>query len=267
MSVQGASIGGAGARRGAGDGLARAATLAYGATAYVAFLVTITYAIGFVGNWVVPKSIDSGTRGPVWAALLINTALLTAFVLQHTIMARPGFKRWWTKIVPPAVERSTFVLLASGILLALFWLWRPLPGVVWETTSPLAVWGLTSLSLLGWGIVFASSFMVSHFDLFGLRQTWARATGRVLRPISFRVTGLYRLVRHPLMVGFLIAFWATPRMTEGHLFFAIMTTGYILMGIWFEERDLVAHFGERYLDYRRRVRALLPIPRRAEVRR
>jgi methanethiol S-methyltransferase len=239
------------------------ATFAYGLIAYGTFFFAFLYAIGFVGNWIVPKSIDSGAAGALIPALLINTLLLSLFVIQHTIMARPAFKRWWTTIIPRAAERSTFVLLASSILLLLFWQWRPLPQVVWEVSHPAAYWGLSALSLAGWGIVLLSSFMVSHFDLFGLRQVWFRLRGWAYRPVGFRLVGLYKLVRHPLMVGFLIAFWATPVMTVGHLFFAIMTSGYILMGIWFEERDLVAEHGENYLEYRRRVRGLVPLPRRA----
>ena len=242
--------------------LARAAALAYGLLAYAAFFVTILYAIGFVGNWLVPKSIDSGDPGSTLPSLLINTVLLSLFVIQHTIMARPWFKRAWTTIIPRSAERSTFVLLASAILLLTFWLWRPLPTVLWSVSGP-AAWALSALSLLGWAIVFAASFMVSHFDLFGLRQSWLRFRGRLYRPVGFRLVGLYRLVRHPLMLGFLIAFWSTPTMTIGHLFFAIMTTIYIFMGIWFEERDLVAEHGESYLKYRRATRALIPLPKGA----
>jgi protein-S-isoprenylcysteine O-methyltransferase Ste14 len=234
----------------------------YGALAYGTFLAAFLYAIGFVGNWIVPKSIDSGTPGPLIPSLLVNACLLATFVVQHTVMARPAFKRWWVRLVPRSVERSTFVLLASAILLTLFWQWRPLPQPLWTLTHPAARWSLTGLSLLGWGIVLLASFMVSHFDLFGLRQTWLRFRGQAYRPVGFRLVGLYTLVRHPLMLGFLIAFWATPTMTQGHLFFAIMTTGYIMMGIWFEERDLVAEHGERYLEYRRQTPALLPLPKR-----
>jgi len=245
--------------------LARVGVLAYGALAYLAFFGTILYAIGFVGNWVVPKSIDSGRAGAVAPSLLINGAILVAFVLQHTIMARPWFKRAWTRLIPKHAERSTFVLLASVILMVLFWQWRPLPTVVWRTTSPGTVWALWALSLSGWVIVFAASFMVSHFDLFGLRQTWLRFRGRTYRPVGFRLVGLYKLVRHPLMLGFLIAFWSTPVMTVGHLFFAAMTTAYIFMGIWFEERDLVREHRASYLEYRRTTPAILPIPRRVEA--
>jgi protein-S-isoprenylcysteine O-methyltransferase Ste14 len=249
-------------RAGAGVTLGRIAALAYGVVAYGAFLVAILYAIGFVGNWVVPKGIDSGTPGPLVPSLLINGLLLSAFVVQHTVMARPAFKRWITRYVPRSIERSTFVLAASSILLVTFWQWRPLPQIVWSVEHPAAVWGLSALSLLGWGIVLVSSFMVSHFDLFGLRQVWLNFVGRPYTPVGFRLVGLYRLVRHPLMLGFLIAFWATWRMSVGHLFFAVMTTLYIFMGTWLEERDLVAEHGDAYRSYRRSVRGLVPLPKR-----
>lgn len=241
---------------------ARIAIFIYGLVAYIAFFITIVYAIGFVTGLGVPKDINAGTPGPLIESLLINGAFLVAFVLQHTIMARPAFKRWVTQFIPKSIERSTFVLAASGILLAMYWQWRPLPEVVWEVTNPIGAWAITGVCLLGFGIVLLSSFMVSHFDLFGLRQVWLNLKNEEYRPLGFRLVGLYRIVRHPLMVGFLIAFWATPKMTVGHLFFSVMVTGYIFVGIWFEERDLVAHFGEQYQQYRRRVRALLPIPRR-----
>lgn len=242
--------------------LAGGLILVWGLLGYAAFLGTILYAIGFVGNWVVPKSIDSGVAGPMIPSLLINAGLLALFVVQHTIMARPAFKRGWTRIIPRAAERSTFVVAASACLALLFWQWRPLPGVIWSTDGPLAA-GLTGLSLIGWGIVFVTSFTISHFDLFGLRQVWLRFRNAPYTPIGFRLVGLYRVVRHPLMLGFLVAFWATPTMTVGHLFFAIMTTGYILFGTWMEERDLVAEHGARYLEYRRRVPGLVPLPGRS----
>lgn len=242
---------------------ARVGIFAFGLIAYLAFFVTICWGIAFVGNWIVPKTIDSGAPGPIIPSLLVNGSILLLFVMQHTIMARPAFKRWWTRIVPAPMERSIFVLLASGILLLLFWQWRPLPTVVWEFTHPVAVYGLSALSLLGWGIVFLSSFLINHFDLFGLRQAWFALRARAYKPVGFRLTFLYRLVRHPLMVGFLIAFWSTPVMTVGHLFFAIMTTGYILFGTHVEERDLIAEHGQAYLDYRNRVRGLIPLPKRS----
>lgn len=243
---------------------ARFATLAYGLVAYAAFLACITYAIGFVGNWIVPKSIDTGPGGPagsVILALLINAALLVVFVLQHTVMARPAFKRWLTRFVPRSIERSTFVLAASAALGLVFWQWRAAPQVIWSTQAPWLRMLLGGVSLSGWAIVFLSSFMVSHVDLFGLRQTWLRFRDRPYRPVGFRLIGLYKLVRHPLMLGFLIAIWATPDLTIGHLFFAVMVSLYIAVGIWFEERDLVAEHGESYLKYRRSVRAVVPLPR------
>ncbi len=244
------------------DLFARVAIFAYGLIAYGAFVVAFTYAVGFVGNWLVPKGIDSGTPGPLIPSLLINALLLSLFVIQHTIMARPWFKRAWTTIIPRAAERSTYVLLASTILLLIFWQWRPLPTVLWSVTGP-AAWILNGLSLLGYAIVFAASCMISHLDLFGVRQSWLRFRGMTYRPVGFRLVGLYRLVRHPLMLGFLVAFWSTPTMTVGQLFFSLMTTAYIFIGIWFEERDLVAEHGESYLKYRRSTRAIIPLPKSA----
>lgn len=249
-----------GASQAEGAPRAGVALLAYGAICYAAFVAVFLYAIGFVGNWIVPKSIDSGTSGPIGVSLAINALLLSSFVLQHTIMARPAFKRVWTRIIPTAAERSTFVLLASASLALVFWQWRPLPQLVWHTSSPVLVWALSALSLAGYGVVLASSCLINHFDLFGLRQTWLAFRNRAYQPSGFKLVGFYRLVRHPLMVGFLIAFWATPTMSVGHLFFAVMTTLYILVGTWIEERDLVAEHGEQYLAYRRTVRAFVPLP-------
>lgn len=245
--------------------VAGVAAFLYGVVAYAAFFGAFMYAIGFVGNWVVPKTIDSGppSPGPLVPSLLINAALLVLFVVQHTIMARPGFKRWWTRIVPHSIERSTYVLAASACFALLYWQWRPLPEVVWQATHPAAIWGLSALSVFGYVFALAASAMVSHFELFGLRQVWFRLRERTYSPVGFRLRGLYKLVRHPLMVGFLIAFWATPTMTVGHLFFAVMTTLYIFFGTFVEERDLVAEHGEDYLSYRRQVRGFVPIPRRA----
>jgi len=239
----------------------RLAILAFGLIAYAAFFGTILYSIGFVGSVIVPKTINSGTPGALIPSLLINGSMLFVFVIQHTIMARPWFKNWLTKFVPNAMERSIFVLLASAILAGTYFFWQPLPELVWSVSNPVVANGLFALSMLGWVIVFASSFMVSHFDLFGVRQVLTNAAGQDYRPIAFRLVGLYKIVRHPLMLGFLIAFWATPEMTVGHLFFAIMTTGYIVFGTWIEERDLVASFGESYLDYRKKVRGLVPLPK------
>jgi len=241
----------------------RIAALTLGVLAYASFLAVFLYAIGFTGNWVVPKSIDSGVAGPLVSSLLINAALLCVFVVQHTVMARPGFKRWLTRFIPSCMERSTYVLAASVALGLVFWQWRPLPQVVWNVDAPALAWGLRGLSLAGWALAVASTFLINHFDLFGLRQAWLGALGRLYRPVGFRLIGPYKLVRHPLMVGFLIAFWATPTMTVGHLFFSIMVSGYIAMGVWFEERDLIREHGEEYLNYRREVRGFIPLPRRS----
>ncbi|MGD9690035.1 MAG: methanethiol S-methyltransferase [Phycisphaerales bacterium] len=236
------------------------AAFVYGVLVYAVFAGTILYAVGFVGNWFVPKSIDSGPGAPLAEALLVNGSILSLFVLQHTIMARPWFKKWWTRIVPAAIERSTFVLAASLILVLLFWQWRPLPQVIWSVEQPLLAGALVALALVGWAFFTASSFMVSHADLFGLRQVAFRLLGREYQPVGFRLRGFYRLVRHPLMVGIIVAFWSTPVMTLGHLVFSVLTTAYIFFGTWMEERDLLAEHGESYERYRRDVRGFLPVP-------
>jgi len=234
----------------------------YGLICYIFFLGTFLYAIGFVGNMAVPKSIDSGEPSPLGSALLINAVLLVIFVIQHTIMARPGFKRAWTKIIPKAMERSTFVLLTNIILCFMFWQWRPVTNIVWQVESATGAMVLNILFFAGFGIVLVSTFIIDHFELFGLKQVTSYLLKREITPPVFTEKFLYKLVRHPLMLGFLIAFWATPTMTAGHLFFSIMTTGYIFFGILFEERDLKTYHGEEYRDYSSRVPMVIPFMKR-----
>jgi protein-S-isoprenylcysteine O-methyltransferase Ste14 len=234
----------------------------YGIVAYLLFLVTILYAMAFVANLPVPKTIDSGLPGPFIPSLIINVLLLGLFAVQHSVMARPAFKRWWTRLVPPAVERTTFVLFASLALLLLYWQWRPMTDIIWSVTNPLGAITLEATSWIGWAVVFASTFMINHFELFGLRQVLARLLRQELPQAKFKTPMLYKSIRHPIYLGFLIAFWATPTMTAGHLLFAIATTGYILIGIWLEERDLIALFGDQYRRYREQVSMLIPLPGR-----
>lgn len=238
----------------------------YSALVYVSFLVVFLYAIGFVENTMVPKSIDSGASGSVAGSLLTDTALLVLFAVQHSVMARPGFKRVWTRIVPSAVERSTFVLFASLALALLCWQWRSLPRPIWSIEDPIAASVLVVVSWSGWGMVLLSTFLISHFHLFGLSQGFARLLGNKLPEPEFVTPFLYRWMRHPIYAGFILAFWATPHMSLGHLLFAMATTGYIFVGIWFEERDLVAHFGDRYRQYRATVGMLMPRIRLASAR-
>lgn len=236
--------------------------VAYGALSYLVFLAAFLYAIGFVGNIAVPRSIDRGVAAPPGQAVVVNALLLGVFAIQHSVMARAAFKRWWTRFVPQPAERSTYVLLASLALFLLYWQWRTIPGVIWKVTSSAQRQGLWALFWLGWVIVLSATFMINHFDLFGLRQVYLAWCGKPYTYIGFRKPLLYRLVRHPIMLGFVIAFWATPTMTAGHLLFAIGTTGYILLAVQLEERDLVAALGDQYHEYRRAVPMLLPTPRR-----
>jgi protein-S-isoprenylcysteine O-methyltransferase Ste14 len=230
----------------------------YSILVYVLFLAVFLYAIGFVENVLVPKSIDSGPSGGIVSSLLLDAALLALFALQHSIMARPGFKRVWTRIVPEETERSSFVLFASLALALVCWQWRPLPQTVWSVADPIGSRALLVVSWSGWGLLLLSTFLISHFHLFGLSQGFARLLGHAPSEPAFVTPFLYRWLRHPIYAGFILAFWAAPHMTLGHLFFAIATTSYIFVGIWFEERDLIAYFGDRYRQYRATVGMLVP---------
>lgn len=238
----------------------------YGLATYAIFLVTFLYTIAFIGDLPVPKTIDSGPPGPLIDALLCNLALIAVFGVQHSVMARPGFKRAWTRLVPEPIERSTYVLAASAALALLIGLWRPIAQpVFWQVDNAAAVLAIQALFALGWGILVLSTFLIDHFELFGLSQVWHRLLATTPKQQAFRTPLLYRHVRHPLYLGFVIGAWATPVMTLGHLVFAAAMTGYVLIGIFFEERDLVRTFGERYRQYRREVSMLLPWPKaRAE---
>lgn len=235
---------------------------ACGITCYVVFLATFLYAIGFVGNFLVPRAIDGEPRVPIATALIVNAGLLMLFALQHSVMARPAFKRLLVRVIPASAERSTYVLASSLALIALFALWQPMGGSVWHVTDPLAVTILHGLFAFGWLLVLVATFLINHFDLFGLRQVWLQLLGRPYRPLPFGTPGPYRLVRHPLYVGWFFAFWATPTMTLTHLLFAVATTAYILMAIRLEERDLIDALGEDYRAYRERVPMLIPFTRR-----
>jgi len=230
----------------------------YGIAAYVVFFVTILYAIGFVMGLVVPKTIDTGTATPPFEAIIVNLLLMALFAIQHSVMARQGFKAWWTQFVPRPVERSTYVLLASLSLLLLFWQWRPLPAVIWEVQNPHLAVTVVTLALAGWALVFTSTFIINHFELFGLHQVTNHLVGKEAEAPRFKAPLLYKFVRHPIYLGFIIAFLAAPVMTAGHLLFAAVTTLYIFVGIALEERDLVALFGDEYRQYKQRVSMLIP---------
>lgn len=232
--------------------------LLYGGLAYLIFLVTFMYIIGFTTNLLVPKAIDGNTEIPLITALINNLILLGIFAIQHSVMARQGFKRWWTKIIPDPIERSTYVLFSSLALILLIWKWQPMGGMIWAVSSPLLSGLCTAISLLGFTLVLASSFMVNHFDLFGLRQVWMYFRKEPYQPLKFTTAYLYKYVRHPLYLGFIIGSWVTPVMTSTHFVFAIMITGYILIGIHLEEKDLVNFYGKHYLNYKKHIPMLFP---------
>ena len=231
----------------------------YGILAYVVFLIAFLYAIGFLGNFAVPKSIDSGAESTFFMALLVNSALLSLFALQHSIMARPVFKRWITRFISPAIERSTYVLLSSLALLLMYWQWQPITTIVWKVENEIMVILLTGIFLLGWLIVFLSTFMINHFELFGLKQIFDNLKNKHTQSPKFQTNYLYKIVRHPIMLGFLIAFWATPLMTVGHFIFTVISTLYILIAVkYLEEKDLCKHIGKEYEDYQNQVPMIVP---------
>lgn len=241
-------------------------SLLYGISAYVIFLVTFLYAIGFVGNLFVPKSIDSGTEPSTVNAIVTNILLLSVFALQHSIMARPAFKKWVTKFIHPAIERSTYVLLSSLALILLYWKWKPMTSVIWEVQNETLALVLTGIFFLGWLIVLLSTFMINHFELFGLTQIYNNLKGKLTPNPKFQIKYLYTLVRHPIMLGFVIAFWATPVMTLGHLLFAVITTSYILIAVkYLEEKDLKNHIGEAYSNYQKKVPMIVPFSKTAKA--
>jgi protein-S-isoprenylcysteine O-methyltransferase Ste14 len=238
--------------------MGRILALVYGLAAYLVFLATFLYAIGFVGGFVVPKTVDTGSVVPIGEGLVVNILLLSLFAVQHSVMARKRFKRWSMQFIPASIERSTYVLLASLALILLFWQWRPIPSIVWEAANPALALALLGLSLFGWFLVLLSTFLINHFELFGLQQVIVNLAEKPSGVPRFKTPMLYKLVRHPIYLGFIIAFWAAPVMTAGHLLFAVVTTAYIFVGIALEERDLVDLFGDEYRRYRQRVGMLIP---------
>jgi protein-S-isoprenylcysteine O-methyltransferase Ste14 len=241
-----------------GNTMSRVMAFLYGIASYVVFFVTFLYAIGFVSGLVVPKTIDTGTAVPMTEAFIVNLLLMSVFAIQHSLMARKQFKQWWTQFVPKSVERSTYVLFSSLALILLFWQWRPIPTVVWHVDNPQLAMAVTGLSFVGWLIVLTSTFLINHFELFGLHQVANNLAGQPMPAPRFRTPLFYQFVRHPIYLGFIIAFFAAATMTVGHLLFAAVTTAYILVGILLEERDLVDLFGDEYRRYRARVSMLVP---------
>jgi methanethiol S-methyltransferase len=244
--------------------LKRISFFIYGTVSYVIFLGTFLYALAFVGDLGVPTSLDGPPRGPLGVAFAIDVALLALFAVQHSVMARPGFKDWWTRIIPKPLERSTYVLFSSLALILMFLLWQPLGGVVWSVEEPLGRYALRAMFFFGWGLVLVSTFLINHFDLFGLRQVWLYLLGRPYTTLRFGTPGPYKLIRHPLYAGWLFAFWSTPTMTLAHLLFSVATTAYILIAIQLEERDLVREHGDSYDSYRQKVPMLIPFTRRRQ---
>src|SRR3954469_12630514 len=236
----------------------RLLTLCYGGLAYLIFFGTFLYAVGFVSGYVVPKTVDTGSTSSLQTALLVNLVLMSIFAVQHSGMARRGFKKLFARFASPAIERSTYVLLASLTLILLFWQWQPMPAAIWNVENPVLASVVTACGFLGWLIALYSTFLISHFELFGLTQVVAHFAGRMAEPVKFKTPGLYRLIRHPIYLGFIIAFWSAPTMTLGHLLFAAVTTAYIFVGIYLEERDLVSMFGDEYRHYREKVAMLVP---------
>ena len=239
--------------------MARIFVIVYGSIAYLAGFATLLYSIGFLGGFPVPKTINSGVVSSTTISVIINLVVLTIFALQHSIMARPAFKKWWAQIIPEYLERSTYVLLTAIVLTLLFWQWRPMTDVVWHIDNNIGTLFMNGLFWLGWAILFVSTFMISHTDLFGLRQVYFKFQDQEYLDLEFKISGFYKLVRHPIMTGIIIAFWSTPHMTTGHLLFAGVSTAYILVALQFEEHDLTSLFGEKYADYKRRVSMLFPL--------